>query len=34
MIPDVQEYYLALKEREATRPYNVMRAHVKVRGVK
>ncbi|MBA0575895.1 hypothetical protein Golob_027837 [Gossypium lobatum] len=29
----VQEFYLALKQREATRPFYEMRSIVKVRGV-
>ncbi|MBA0763187.1 hypothetical protein Gotri_012682 [Gossypium trilobum] len=33
IIPIVQEHYLALKQREATRPFYEMRSFVKVRGV-
>ncbi|MBA0655804.1 hypothetical protein Goklo_008233 [Gossypium klotzschianum] len=34
IIPIVQEFYLALKEREAARPFYELRSFVKVRGVK
>ncbi|MBA0786600.1 hypothetical protein Gotri_027278 [Gossypium trilobum] len=33
MIPVVQEFYLELKQREASRPFYEMRSFVKVRGV-
>ncbi|MBA0804941.1 hypothetical protein Gohar_004493 [Gossypium harknessii] len=34
IIPIVQEFYLALKEREETRPFYELRSFVKVKGVK
>ncbi|MBA0756570.1 hypothetical protein Gogos_021884 [Gossypium gossypioides] len=33
VIPMVQEFYLVLKEREATRPFYEMRTFVEVRGI-
>ncbi|MBA0730894.1 hypothetical protein Golax_025739 [Gossypium laxum] len=33
IIPIVQEFYLALKQREATRPFYGIRSIVKVRGI-